>query len=248
VLEARFAKAILGVPKSTASICAQTELGMKPIRMRIFQQQLRFYFKTLSLPSGRWVKAALLDHLSGLWKSPYIAYICKLRTNLNLQDTPPSLRYLDKHIHHWALARVNEGIRKLQLPCIEPLFDFVQEKYVYSHKYLSSIASFRLSNAGLGNRRQIPGLPRLKVCPLCTDHPLDESHLLFNCRVMKDAQMVLGLSKFKLLCKGDGLDRTCFLYVNGLDSYGNTIPLDEHVRRGGNLQRATSIWLQSFPS
>ena len=121
-VEARVAKAILGVPKSTASICAQSELGLKPIRMRIFQQQLRFYFKTLSLPSGRWVKAALLDHLSGLWKSSYIAYICKLQTNVNLQDTPPSLRYLDKHIHHWALARVNEGIRKLQLPCIEPLF------------------------------------------------------------------------------------------------------------------------------
>ena len=172
----------------------------------------------------------------------------KLWMNLNLQETPPSIRYLDKHIHHWALAKVNDGIRNLQLPYLEPLNRFAKENYVFSHRYLSSIASFRLSNAGLGNRRPIPGLPRLKVCPHCNDHPLDEPHLLFSCRIMKDAQMVLGLTKFKLQCKGDALDRICFLYVNGLDSYGNTIPLDEQLCRGAILQRITCIWLQSLPT
>ena len=74
-IEAKVAKRSLGVSINTTNVCAQSELGLKPIRMHIYRQQLKFFFRVLRLSSDRWVKVALLDQLSGVWHSPYISYI-----------------------------------------------------------------------------------------------------------------------------------------------------------------------------
>ena len=156
-IEAKVAKRILGLPVNTSNVCGQTELGLKPIRLVIYLQQLRFFFRVLRLSSRRWVKIAMLEHLSGSWDSPYVSYICKLRQQTSLHSEPPSLHYLGVHLHQWALARINGSVLKQSLPCIQEITSFKKQAYVFSHKYLSTIASFRLSNGELGNKYPLPG-------------------------------------------------------------------------------------------
>ena len=85
-VEAKVAKRILGLPTNTSNVCGQTELGLKPIRLVIYLQQLRFFFRVLRLSSHRWVKVAMLEHLSGSWDSPYVSYICKMRHQTSLHS------------------------------------------------------------------------------------------------------------------------------------------------------------------
>ena len=66
-IQAQVAKFVLGVSVSTPNICAQTELGLKPFRQLLWEHQLKFFFRVLTLPSSRWVRVALDEHLSGRW-------------------------------------------------------------------------------------------------------------------------------------------------------------------------------------
>ena len=212
--------------------------------MCIYLRQLKFYFKVLSLPSNRWVKVAMMDHLSGQWQSPYIKYICKLRCNLGLHEEPPTMRYLDRHVTKWAVDRVNDSISSVNLPFVESLTTFRRSEYVVSHRFLPTIAGFRLSNAGLGNKCPVVGLPQIKACPLCTNgHPVSEAYLLFGCQAMKEPQMVFGLSLFQSQCAGDSLERMAFLYVNGRDEFDNAIEHKDYLTRGSVLKRMVFIWL-----
>ena len=82
------AKYALGVPLGTAGICAQLDLGLKPFRQVLYEHQLKFYIRVLNLENSRWVKQALLDHLSMQWQSPYIKYIHGIRTKLGIFELP----------------------------------------------------------------------------------------------------------------------------------------------------------------
>ena len=68
--QSEIAKHILGLSTNTVNVCAQTELGIIPYRFYLYHAQLRFYFRVLYLPDSRWVKKALLEHLSLSWTSP----------------------------------------------------------------------------------------------------------------------------------------------------------------------------------
>ena len=243
-VQSQVAKWILGVPKNTANVCAQTELGFKPFKLRLYLQQLGFYFRALSLSSDRWVSLALKCHLDDSWSSPYAEYICKLRRGLSLYDPSPSRNYLHRHLNLWFLNNVNEQIVSKSLPCIEPLTCFRKEKYVYSHKHMSTIASFRVANSGLGNKIPIQGLPRLPFCPKCRfPFPNDEVHVIVQCTSLAGMREMLGLSSFFNECKGYSSDKMYILYVNGLDEYGNWVSSEDYEARGLNLSKMRSAWV-----
>ena len=243
-IQSQVAKWILGVPRSSANICAQTELGFKPFKLLIYRQQLGFYFRVLSLNSDRWVSLAMRCHLDNSWSSPYVDYICKLRGEVSLYDPSPSRNYLEQHLNQWFLNRINDQILSKSLPCIEPLTCFRKERYAYSHKYMGSIASFRLSNAGLGNRFALQGLPRLGFCPRCGVHfRMDEVHVVVQCASMGSIREELGLSTFLEKCEGYSSERKYFLYVNGLDEYGNWTSAGNYESRGFILNRMRSAWI-----
>ena len=243
-IQSQVAKWILGVPRSSANVCAQTELGFKPFKLLIYRQQLGFYFRALALHSERWVNLAMKCHLDGSWCSPYVEYICKLRCGLSLYDTSPSRSYLQQHLNLWFLNRINEQILSKSLPCIELLTCFRKERYVYSHKYMSTVASFRLANAGLGNKYALQGLDRLPFCPKCgIPFRMDEVHVIVQCAFMASVREELGLSIFLEKCAGYSSERKYFLYVNGLDEFANWTALDIYESRGSILSRMRSAWI-----
>ena len=134
VIQSQVAKRILGVPKNTSNICAQTELGFKPIKLRLILFQLQFYFRVLGLPNSRWVKIALLDHLTGSWVSPYIQYISKLRSKVSLYDPSPTLHYLRQHAFKWALFDTNQSLmNSTSLSGIPALESFKKAEYLFAH-------------------------------------------------------------------------------------------------------------------
>ena len=48
-IQSQVAKIALSVPQNTSNVCAQTEMGMKPFRMRLYELQLGYYIRLLNL-------------------------------------------------------------------------------------------------------------------------------------------------------------------------------------------------------
>ena len=221
-IQSKVARSILGVPSNTVGLCAQTELGMFPFRTLLYKAQLRFYFRVLGLPDCRWVKQALLDHLSMTWPSPYLTNIAAIRQTVQLPFVPPTSRYLSVHLAQWALSETNYAISQKSLPYVQQLTCFKRQPYVYEHEHLSTVAQFRLSNAGLGNR--FPRFPaavysRRTSCPLCPSLELSEGHVVFFCSGVERFREELDLKFFRNICARKGFSevKTFSLFVNGHD-------------------------------
>ena len=245
-VESKVAKRILGVANNTSNVCAQTELGLKPIRLVIYLKQLKFFFRVLRLSSRRWVKVALLDHMSGSWQSPYLTYICKLRIETSLHSEPPTLHYLSVHLHQWALAMTNETVLNQTLPCVEVVTSFKKKRYVFSHKSLSTLASFHLSNGGLGNKYPLPGFLRFDACPHCTaPYKLDEQHLLLVCSAVMRMRQETGVDQFRTQSqlKGCSLAETYYLFVTGRSLAGKMVTVEDYMERGAAIGAIKSAWV-----
>ena len=219
--------------------------------MILYKCQLKFYFRCLDLPSSRWVKQAMLDHLSLLWPSPYLNYITSIRRSIRLTFLPPTQRYLAIHLEQWALAETNSVLESRTLPYVEKLTKFRKQPYVYDHEHLDTIAQFRLSNAGLGNRG--PRFPaasssRVSSCPLCTTLRLSEGHVVFFCPSIESYREEFGLVFFRNVClrKGYSEESIFKAYVNGLDWNGTLAYDTDFVDRGHALDTMRGHWLSKW--
>ena len=155
-IQSSLAKFALGVSSNAPNLCAQSELGLKPFRQALYERQLGFYRRILFLEDKRWVKIALLDHLSCTWSSPYLAHICDIRSKLKIFGIPTSEKLLKYEINNWFLDDVNTRILQMNLPCLSPLEYFKRASYVCESDNASILAQFKLGVAGLGNRQPLP--------------------------------------------------------------------------------------------
>ena len=240
------AKRILGVPISKANVCAQTELGLKPLRMLLYLHQLNFYTRVMNLPQSRWVRRVLVEHLEGGWDSPYILNILKIRQKLGLLFAAPTVPFLKLHLDTWFLNRTNMELSRLNLPCVERLHKFSRQSYVFENDGCSPIACFKFLNAGLGNRAPRIGRRRTGVCSLCSG-VLSEVHVVFDCAFM-DAYRSghTDISVFMTMCRSQGIfSQVAFkMYVTGLDWRGNLVSTSLLLRRGVHLKNILKEWLQ----
>jgi hypothetical protein len=245
-VQGQVAKRILGVPRNTSNVGAESELGFKPLRLVLFLHQLKFYFRVLGLPRTRWVRYALLDHLSGGWPSPYLSYICRLRTEVSLFFEPPTLLYLQQHLFHWALRKMNCVLSSTSLPCLVPLTTFKKQPYVCASVGLDTIASFRLSNTGLGNKCPLLGEERCLTCPSCPVLCQNNEEHLFVCPSVQRIRVDTGIASFMTMCSLRGLSTHSgmVLFVSGLDLYGDPIPLPDYFERGVALAAVRDAWIR----
>ena len=130
MIQSQMAKRVLDLPVSAPNLCAQTELGVKPFRLVLWQSQLSFYLRAMQLPESRWVSRALKDHLSGEWESPYISYMTRVRSAVGLLDMGPSLKYLKAHLESWAVVVTNTKLEEMSGPSILPVKKFSRQVYV----------------------------------------------------------------------------------------------------------------------
>lgn len=250
-IQSKIAKNLLGVPANTVNICAQTELGMFPFRMCLYRCQLKFYFRVLNLPPSRWVKQALLDHLSLQWPSPYLEYITSIRVSVHLSFVPPTPRYLAIHLAQWALAETNHVLERHSLPYVSKMSKFERQAYVFEHDHLDTIAQFRLSNAGLGNRFPrfaTAAYARRNSCPVCPSNHLSESHVVFFCSSVESYRKELDLTFFRNICQREGYseEKTFSTFVNGLDWNGNLVQDTDFAERGLAMDTIRGHWLSRW--
>ena len=245
-VQAQLSKTILGLPQSAPNICAQSELGLKPFRMILWKHQLGFYQRVLSLPSSRWVSVAMSDHLSGEWPSPYIGYITRIMEGIKMFDLLPTENGLNIHLNEWAIHETNKKISLLQLPCISSVERFKRQLYVFESGALSTIAQFRLSCAGLGNKAPNIGGFRWGQCILCSAD-LDELHVAFSCAALAVHRAKnTSITSFWNQCRLELLDvkESYRRFVNGLTVYGVEISKKEYKDRGLELLSMKKAWLR----
>ena len=247
-IQSQVAKCLLGVPANTANVCAQSELGMIPVRLALYKVQLSFYFRVLGLPSTTWVKKALLDHLTMNWHSPYLSYISTIRDVVRLPFIPPTMKYLSCHLYQWSLSEVNTELSNLSLPYVHPLTEFVRQPYVVGFPNMDVVAQFRLSNAGLGNKHpRFLGewSARQVTCPLCPSNTISEAHVIFFCPAVEEFRKELGLSMFRAVCRTKYLseEQTFTTFINGLDFNGTMIKIAEIQDRALALDTLRGHWL-----
>ena len=245
-IQSLLTKRVLDLPGYAPNICAQTELGIKPFRLVLWQSQLSFYLRALQLPGSRWVSSALQDHLSGEWESPYISYITKVRSEVGLLDMGPSLKYLREHLEAWAVDKANMELGNLSGPSILQIKKFKKQLYVGEDEGCSSLAAFRLGSAGLGDKVPLQGQYRQSICQLCPGR-LNEQHVAFACPALerfrsRETEIVF----FRNQCRRNGFsERAAFVrFVNGYDWNGCKVMRSELVKRGLELKGLRKCWLR----
>ena len=246
-IQSQLAKQVLGLPLNAPNVCAQSELGMKPFRMVLWQQQLSFYMRALRLPSSRWVNKVMQEHLEGSWRSPYMAYIAMVRSHVGLERFAPTAKYLKLHLNSWWISDVNSQLADLQsTEFVDPVKGFKREVYVFEHAGCSALAQFRMGAAGLGNTAPRKGEQRQKVCKVCSGQ-LDERHVALVCPGLENhREKETELSFFRNICRRKGMSEkeTYRRLVNGYDWNGNKVPRSELAKLGGWLKSLKKCWLQ----
>ena len=246
VIQSQMAKRVLDLPVSAPNLCAQTELGVKPFRLVLWQSQLSFYLRAMQLPESRWVSRALKDHLSGEWESPYISYMTRVRSAVGLLDMGPSLKYLKAHLESWAVVVTNTKLEEMSGPSILPVKKFSRQVYVGEEEGCSTLATFRLGCAGLGNRVPLKGERRQRLCQLCSG-VLSEQHVAFSCpaldRFRRDETDIVF---FRNHSRRKGiLEKAAYVrYVNGFDHNGLKVIRSDMVKRGLELKGLRKCWLR----
>ena len=154
-------------------------------------------------------------------------------------------------MHQWALARTNSIISSHSLPYVPLLTSFNKKPYVSTHNYLSVLAAFRLSNAGLGNKIPLDGFPIQKYCPVCASgYQLDEGHVLFNCSALRKTRCETGINLFLTQAATKGLteERAQYLFVTGCDLAGNLVNMETYKHRALAISAVRSAWLHAHVS
>ena len=244
-IQVQLTKRLLNLPKSAPNVCAQTELGIKPFRLLLYQHQLSFYLRAMHLPKSRWVSLALEDHLSGLWKSPYMNYIAKVRKKIGMLEMAPSLKYLSKHLESWAVQGVNDKLGKLSCVTILPMKKFSREVYVWEGEGTGIMAAFRLGSAGLGNREPRRGQGAREIwCKLCSG-VLNERHVAFSCSAVEQYRKnETEITFFRNVCRRQNIhEKQAYRrYVTGYDWNGLKVSKNDYTRRGMELKGLVKFW------
>ena len=243
------AKYALCLPYGAPNICAQSELGMKTFRQVLYERQLGFFRRVLFLDNHRWVKIALMDHLSGEWLSPYMAYICSVRSKLGLFSVPPSEKLLKIDIMDWFLSSLNAEINSLDLPALLPVVRLDRASYVCEHKNASVLACFKMGVAGLGNREPRLGHLRQPYCPLCPTRQVNnELHLVCECPSASVVRSSTGISSFLTQCtlRGFPMNVSFKLFVNSFDCEFKPISQTSSLERGMALDALREAWLSRW--
>ena len=242
------ARYALGVPSTTAGVCAQIELGLKPFRQVLYEHQLKYYARLLQLGDSRWAKQALLDHHSCTWNSPYISYIQDIRSKLGLYEMPLSTSRLLSSTKDHFIRQVNKSLASHSLPWILPISSLSRKIYVQESAYSSTLSKFRYNVAPIGNKYpRVGGDNVRRYCPVCPDNSANTpAHLSLFCpsveRIRKE-QTSISLFRNFCISKGFTEDETFQLFINGSDWNKNPVEVGDYLQRGKDLTLLMESWL-----
>ena len=123
-MQSAVAKSMTGLPVSAPNLVAQTVLGLKYFRQKLYEAQLKFFLRVAKLDRGMWSRDALECHLAGSWVSPYIANIARIKREVGMVTGPVSNKHVKIALDRHFLGVVNAKIVTMDLPALEPIDNF----------------------------------------------------------------------------------------------------------------------------
>ena len=224
---------------------AVTELDLGSIHHHVYLSQLKYFHRLLHLPSDRLAHAALVEHMSGGWKSSYMEYIYSIRAQFGLLNLPPTTDIMDLQFDHAIVRETNEMVETMSLPCVAPLSKLKRQTYVFDHVSSQTLASFRLGIAKIGRRIPIAPHGRRRLCPVCPyNTPNSEEHMVLECVSLAKLREETGVTRFANLCALRGVgENTLYLYVNGASPQGEKLDMEVMLERGRVLRKLQDEWL-----
>ena len=241
-VQAQLAKCLLGLPITSPNFVAQAELGFPHFAQSLWSLQLNSYLRWRDLPYERWAKKAMLEHLSGRWKSSYFEYICEIKNTISLPFVF-SRADIKESLQCYFIKCLNDEIVKSKLPAYKPVTSIARGFFVSEGDTSALTVGMKVNNC-----RETPtqGQDRSKSCPFCPGQMASEFHVAWTCPRMLYLRRDLGIISFKnsLSLRSFTEDSdSYYAYINGLDSKGQRVDYPQFEKRISNLAAVRKAWL-----
>ena len=245
-IQSQLAKCLLGVPISSPNFVAQAELGFPHFAQSLWTLQLNSYLRWRDLPYDRWPKKAMLEHLSGRWKSRYFEYICEIKNKVSLPFVF-SMSDIKESLQSYFIKTLNDEIVRSDLPAYKPVTSISRGQFVSEGETSALTVGMKVNNC-----REMPtqGQDRSKFCPFCPGTKSSEYHVTWVCRRLNSLRRDLGITSFKntlSLSNYKDEKESYYSYVNGLNSTGSYIEYSQFDQRISNLKAVRTAWFSDLP-
>ena len=167
-------KFILQLPRSSASVAACIDAGLRPIWSLVAEKVLVYSSNLMKKPADYWPRKALTVNMNLGFKSPYIRYLMKWKAATDTSLLSPTL--IKKAVNKAAIVDVLEQQRThststfaMSSPNPSSANRWFKPKgWVTDSCRTKIISVFRACNAQLGNRGPTKDGRFYSLCPLCS--------------------------------------------------------------------------------
>ena len=268
-------KFALGLPMSAPNVSVGALLNLQPVKAVIYKAQLKFFTRLLNQSLDRWSKDALLDHLSGKWRSPYMTYISSIKQEIGLVRGPVSRKQVEIVVDHHFSQACRKEVRRMGLSALEPLPKRGRLSFICESEASETLCQWMADQAPLGHKRPREDGSRYRWCPPCSTRgvavqltarqassprlhfspcilsllfasPIPR-HVLLECQAACATREETGIAEFMRQAKAAGRSRdsAAQLFLSGKDLEGEPIAAGEWLDRGAALKTLQEQWLAS---
>ena len=176
--QSQVGKFILQLPRSSASVSASIDAGLKPIWSLVAEKVLLYACNTFRKNCSSWQRVAMDVNLSAGVKSPYTRNLMKWKAAANCSLL--STKLVKQSVSRAAVISVLDEQREHSTtmfamsppePHAHPWFKL--KPWVTDSCRTKLFSEFRACNTGLGNRGPTKDGRFFKLCPLCSEVGVD---------------------------------------------------------------------------
>ena len=241
-IQSQLAKCLLGVPISSPNFIAQTELGFPHFSQSLWSLQLNSYLRWRDLPPDRWPKKALMEHLSGRWRSKYFEYIAGIKEAIAMPIIY-SRSDIKKSLDDFFIGKLNEEIVKAKLPGFRPVSSISRNPFISEGQSSALAVGMKVNNC---RENPTQGIDKSQLCPFCPGKLASEFHVAWICPRLSAIRHNVGITPFKNVLSLDNLtgeSDSYFTYINGFDSKLKLITFAQFEQRVDSLSAVRSSWI-----
>ena len=229
------------MPITSPNFVAQVELGFPHFAQSLWSLQLNSYLRWRDLPYDRWPKKAMLEHLSGRWKSRYFEYISEIKNTISLPfvyDKCDIKEFLERYF----IKTLNDEISKANLPAYKPVMSIARGSFVSEGETSATTVGMKVNNC---REKPTQGQDRSRSCPFCPGIMASEFHVAWVCPRLSSLRRDIGITSFKNSMSLENFTEdkeSYYAYINGLNKDGLCVPYPQFEQRISNLTAVRSAW------
>ena len=173
-------KFMLQIPRSSADVSCYIDAGLRPISSIISEKVLLYAHSLMAKPSTYWPRLAMNENIGCGNQSPYTRYLLKLRVSSNCFNfLPNQIRSIVRRSTIIDILNQQRATSTTTFSMVNPGAGpsdsagwFKPKPWLADSGSSKIFASFRVCNAGLGNRGPAKNGKFYKFCKLCSEDGL----------------------------------------------------------------------------